>query len=279
MSVAVTCPSCQAALRVRDELAGVSVKCPHCGKGVAVPDPDKPPAKGADKPTSHPPRPRPAADKGSPSGARLAKPAERKPAAPAPEEPPAEEGADREDRPRKKHNKKGKQKQNKITLILAGIGGGAAVIAAVVILVMVLNKKDGSAKPPPRLLVNPQPQINQQAPPRNDGAAAVIDERQTVPARQEWSESVAATAASTIRFRVSASRTPFAVSVVTEHGFRTFQDGGEIPKEDFLLHHDCKEPQDTGVVNISPGFTFFIIRNQTDGPVEFHLECYGTTTK
>jgi len=40
MSVAVTCPSCQTKLRVRDELAGKEVKCPRCSLPVTVPAED-----------------------------------------------------------------------------------------------------------------------------------------------------------------------------------------------------------------------------------------------
>src|SRR5262249_13693878 len=40
MSLAVTCPSCQTKLRVRDELAGKEVKCPRCSLPVTVPAED-----------------------------------------------------------------------------------------------------------------------------------------------------------------------------------------------------------------------------------------------
>jgi predicted Zn finger-like uncharacterized protein len=37
MSIAITCPSCEAELRLRDELAGRKVRCPKCGAAVGVP--------------------------------------------------------------------------------------------------------------------------------------------------------------------------------------------------------------------------------------------------
>src|SRR5437868_6904629 len=38
MAIALTCPSCARELKVKDELAGRKIKCPKCGKVIAVLD-------------------------------------------------------------------------------------------------------------------------------------------------------------------------------------------------------------------------------------------------
>jgi predicted Zn finger-like uncharacterized protein len=40
MAATIKCPGCQATLRVRDDMAGKSVKCPRCGNAVPVPAAD-----------------------------------------------------------------------------------------------------------------------------------------------------------------------------------------------------------------------------------------------
>ncbi len=37
MAIALTCPACQRALKVKDELAGRKIKCPDCAAVIAVP--------------------------------------------------------------------------------------------------------------------------------------------------------------------------------------------------------------------------------------------------
>ena len=38
MAIALSCPSCDHALKVKDELAGRRIKCPKCGGSIAVLD-------------------------------------------------------------------------------------------------------------------------------------------------------------------------------------------------------------------------------------------------
>ena len=52
MSITFNCPHCQRPLKVKDELAGKKVKCPGCGKPVAVPQAAATLASGVKPPTA-----------------------------------------------------------------------------------------------------------------------------------------------------------------------------------------------------------------------------------
>jgi uncharacterized Zn finger protein (UPF0148 family) len=111
MTIALSCPSCDKALKVKDELAGKKVKCPGCGEPIVVEAADDP------EPES------------------------------AVQEPPRRKGRDDDDdRPRKK--KKKKKKCN--TLLWVALGGGAAVllllVVAGVILFFVFNQPAAATK-------------------------------------------------------------------------------------------------------------------------------------
>jgi uncharacterized Zn finger protein (UPF0148 family) len=94
MTIAVSCPSCDKALKVKDELAGKKVKCPACGEPIVVAAADEP------EPETAVQEPR------------------RK----------AREDED-DDRPRKK--KKKKKKSN--TLLWIALGGGAGLLLLLVV--------------------------------------------------------------------------------------------------------------------------------------------------
>jgi hypothetical protein len=113
MAIRVTCRSCEHSIRVKDELAGGRIKCPECGKPVAVPDEEIEE------------RPRPGRSR------------ER------------DEDEDFEERPRRKRSRerdeedrprgKSRPKQSKKGLIIGlSIGGGVLVVGVIVLLVFLL---------------------------------------------------------------------------------------------------------------------------------------------
>jgi hypothetical protein len=103
MTIALSCPSCDKALKVKDELAGKKVKCPGCGEPILVAA-EEPAVEAA---VQEPPR-------------RKARVADD------------EDGG--EDRPRKK--KKKKKKSN--TLLWIALGGGAAFLLLLIVVGAVL---------------------------------------------------------------------------------------------------------------------------------------------
>ena|SRR5438132_4298869 len=80
MSLAITCPSCQTRLRVRDQLAGKEIKCPRCSAPVSVPAEDQVEVVSVDavqaeapaptRPAAVPARPCPECGKRIPTSAR-----------------------------------------------------------------------------------------------------------------------------------------------------------------------------------------------------------------
>ena len=107
MTIALSCPSCARALKVKDDLAGKRIKCPGCGEPVLVEAADESEGEPA---IQEKPRRQVVAD----------------------DEP--------DDRPRKK--KKKKKKSN--TLLWIGLAGGAAflllLVVAGVVLLLVFNR-------------------------------------------------------------------------------------------------------------------------------------------
>lgn len=144
MAITLTCPSCERALKVKDELAGRKIKCPQCGAVITVI------AKGAN------------------SEARITakKP---QPAPPARDE---DDEPGEEERPKKKKRKKGKSNQGLI--IGAGLGG-VAIIAVVVVLL--LNRGDGAPKVAQKNL-NPAP------PPQNQEKEEPAPQADPVPEKR-----------------------------------------------------------------------------------------------
>jgi len=133
----LSCPSCEKALKVKDELAGKKVKCPGCGEPIVVEAADDPESETA---VQEPPR-------------RKARATD----------------AEDDDRPRKK--KKKKKKSNSLLWIL--LGGGAALLllligVGLVLFFVVFNRPAAETKstdqakqrqqPPPKF--EPLPEAN-----------------------------------------------------------------------------------------------------------------------
>jgi hypothetical protein len=102
-----------------------------------------------------------------------------------------------------------------------------------------------------------------------------LDEKKEVGPRLEWNREVTARSGGTISFRVT-SQGPFAITVVTEKGYKALQGGDKkaFDKRDILLTVDSKEPSQEGKVTLPAGSSYFIIENQTDKKVELHLQCF-----
>ncbi len=153
MAISLTCPSCERALKVKDELAGRKIKCPACGSVITVI------AKEAN------------------SDARIT----AKKAQPARVSRDDDDEPEEEERPRKKRKKKGKSNLGLI------IGGGAAAVVVIAVVAFLLMrdttpKKVVQNKPAP---VEPQPKKVDEPPPKEEpviekkapaGAAARIRE-------------------------------------------------------------------------------------------------------
>lgn len=104
---------------------------------------------------------------------------------------------------------------------------------------------------------------------------AFLDQKKQVPPRKEWTREVTARSDGMFTFRV-ASQGPFAVIVITDKGYKALQNGNRIApaKADVLLTIDSKEPTLEQSVTVPAGSSWFIIENQTDKSVEFHLQCF-----
>jgi hypothetical protein len=104
---------------------------------------------------------------------------------------------------------------------------------------------------------------------------AFLDEKKEVGPRLEWNREVTARSGGMISFRVT-SQGPFAVTVVTEKGYKALQGGDKnaFDKRDVLLTVDSKEPSHEGKVTLPAGSSYFIIENQTDKKMELHLQCF-----
>jgi hypothetical protein len=154
MAISLSCPSCDRGLKVKDELAGRRIKCPGCGKPIAVPDGDD---ESEAITATAPKRVGPAVSERNGNGAA------KKKSRPRDEE---EDKEEEEDRPRKKKKKK---KDRKGLLLLLLLGGGALAVLAVV-LFFVFTRDPGTKKeqakveqPPPKV-EQPPPKIEQPPP-------------------------------------------------------------------------------------------------------------------
>jgi hypothetical protein len=105
---------------------------------------------------------------------------------------------------------------------------------------------------------------------------AFLDQKKEVPPRKEWTREVVSRGGGTFTFRV-ASQGPFAVTVITDKGYKALQGGDRNPvaKEDVLLTVDSKEPTLEKSITVPAGSSWFIIENQTDKNVEIHLQCFA----
>jgi predicted Zn finger-like uncharacterized protein len=133
MPIAISCPSCEAELRLRDELAGRKVRCPRCGGVIAVPRdafpneveqaeevrPEDPPKTGSaarrrqDRDLDDDDEERPRRRRGA-----------------------WEDDEDEDDRPRRRRRR---EETSNRGLLYGLIGGGVAIIVAAVVLVLMLS--------------------------------------------------------------------------------------------------------------------------------------------
>jgi hypothetical protein len=102
-----------------------------------------------------------------------------------------------------------------------------------------------------------------------------LDQKKPVGPRSEWPREITSRAGGAIAFRVASSG-PFAVAVVTDRAYRALgnRDRKSLRKEDVLFAVDSKGPTHEAKLTLPPGSCWFIIENQTDGEVEFHLQCF-----
>ena len=105
-------------------------------------------------------------------------------------------------------------------------------------------------------------------------AAPFLDAKKQVPSRREWNKEVVARQGGAISFRV-ASQGPFAVTVVTDRGYKALVGGGKMMREDGLFSIDSNGPAFEGRVTLPPGSSWFIIENQASQTVEIRLECFA----
>jgi hypothetical protein len=104
-----------------------------------------------------------------------------------------------------------------------------------------------------------------------------LDETRQVPPRKEWTREITSRGGGTFMFRVE-SQGPFEVTVVTDKGFRalTGADQSTFSKQDVLLKAVSKEPTLEKSATVPPGSSWFIIENQSDKPVQLHLQCFSS---
>jgi hypothetical protein len=105
-------------------------------------------------------------------------------------------------------------------------------------------------------------------------AKAFLDQKKEVPPRKEWTREVTTRNGGPFTFRIS-SQGPFAVTVITDKGYKALQGKQKVRKEDVLLTLDSKEPTLEGSVTVPAGSSWFIIENQTDKDAEIHLQCFA----
>jgi hypothetical protein len=110
--------------------------------------------------------------------------------------------------------------------------------------------------------------------PRSSGRA-FVDEKKEVPAGLEWNKQVGSRNGGAIKFRVD-SHGPFGVTVVTGEAHKAMMAGEKRPmtKADVMLIADAEGPTYEGKVTIPPGFSYIILENRSNKPVEFHLQCF-----
>ncbi|HZU36268.1 MAG TPA: hypothetical protein VFA18_10180 [Gemmataceae bacterium] len=64
------------------------------------------------------------------------------------------------------------------------------------------------------------------------------------------------------------------MTLVTDKAYKALQSGKHISKRDILLTIDSKETTLEKSVTVPAGSSWFIIENQTNKSVEFHLQCF-----
>lgn len=108
------------------------------------------------------------------------------------------------------------------------------------------------------------------------GPVLFLDQKKPTPPRREWTREIVARSAGKIEFTVSSSG-PFGVTLVTDKAYRAVlrRDSKALNPTDILLTIDSKAPTFSGTARLSPGHYWFILENQTDKQVVFHLKCYG----
>ena len=104
-----------------------------------------------------------------------------------------------------------------------------------------------------------------------------FDEKKQIPPRQAWHKQTITKRAGNMTFRIT-SQGPFTAAVLTDKLWQAVQkkDDQTIQKEKAgeILFVDCKELELEKTVSIPAGSTWIVISNQTDQPVEIHLQCY-----
>jgi len=100
-----------------------------------------------------------------------------------------------------------------------------------------------------------------------------LDQKKEVPAGREWIREVTSRFGGTFRFRVTAQGA-YAVTVITDKGYRALQAKQKVNKDDILLTFDSQEPTLERSLTVGAGSTWFILENHTDKTVEFRLQCF-----
>jgi hypothetical protein len=103
---------------------------------------------------------------------------------------------------------------------------------------------------------------------------AFIDQKKEIGPRLEWNREVNSKSGGTFSFRVT-SDGPFAVTLITDKGYKAIKMGKTLTKQDLLLTVDSKDPSFEGKATVAAGSSWFIIENQTDKNVTIHLQCFA----
>jgi len=111
-----------------------------------------------------------------------------------------------------------------------------------------------------------------QADAQGGGSAPFVDQKKQVPARREWTKEIVSRRGGPLSFRVT-SQGPFAVTVVTDRGYKALLGGAALNREDGLLSRDSGGTPLEGIVTVPAGSAWFILENQASQAVEMHLEC------
>jgi hypothetical protein len=257
---------CGKVLSAPDEWAGKSVRCPGCAATLVVPES---------------------------STARNAAVTPQRPAQPVVVKavPRRQEERDDDDFRAHRPRKRAQQNSNIWMWLLAGggvlgllflvCGGGVAAW-------FFLGRDNATTKPGPVVVDNPKPNNNVNNPNPNNVnnpqpgviedpilGKPFLDEKKTVPSGLEWNREITSPKGGLMTFRVT-SQGPFAITVVTEKGYKAVVGGGKkgFTKKDLLLAVDSKNLTYQGQVKLPPGSSYFIIENQANKPVEFHLQCF-----
>ncbi len=104
---------------------------------------------------------------------------------------------------------------------------------------------------------------------------AFIDEKHEVPPGMEWNREAIARGPGTISYRVE-SQGPFSVTILTGAAFKSLmaKDMKAINRADVLFTADFPGPTYEGKVTLPAGSTYFMLKNGSSKPVQFHLQCF-----